>query len=94
MNFWDVHGILFIICMFFFPRLTMLFATPWGGCLWWLGWVFAPRLTVAIIATYVYWDTNTVLVVFTWIWAFMGEGVEKRGASKTVSGKKHGHSAY
>ena len=62
-DFWEVHGILFIIFMFFFPRLTMLFATAWGGPLWWIGWLFAPRLTVAIVATSLYWETNTVLVV-------------------------------
>jgi hypothetical protein len=82
MNFWDVHGVLFILCMCFFPRLTMLFATAWGGCLWWFGWLLAPRLTVAILATYSYWDTNPVLVVFTWLWALAGEGGEKSAVKK------------
>lgn len=84
-NFWDVHGILFVICMFFFPRLTMLFATNLiGGVLFWLGWIFVPRLTVAILATMTYWNTNTVLVVFTWIWALSGETACKRTAVRTV----------
>jgi len=78
MNFWDTHSILFIICMMFFPRLTMLFGTAFGGgFLYWLGWVFAPRLTVAIIATMLYADTNIVLIVFTWLWALGGETAEK-----------------
>lgn len=77
-DFWEVHGILFIVCMFFFPRLTMLFATAGGsGFLYWLGWVFAPRITVAILATYFYWHTNTILVFLTWVWALSGETTEK-----------------
>lgn len=76
-NFWDVHGLIFVLFMFFFPRLTMLFATAWGGPLWWVGWLFAPRLTVAIVATSLYWDSNTVLVIIAWIWALAGEGTEK-----------------
>ncbi len=77
MDFWQHHGIIFIIFMIFFPRLTMLFATVWGGWLWWTGLIFMPRLTVAILATTYYWHTNMVLVIFAWIWAFSGEGLEK-----------------
>jgi hypothetical protein len=29
MSFWDVHGIWFIIAMFFFPRLTLLFSSSY-----------------------------------------------------------------
>ena len=80
MNFWDAHGILFVICMMIFPRLTMLFGaavTSSFGPLGWLGWVFAPRLTVAIIATGIYWNTNPALIVITWIWVLGGESTEK-----------------
>jgi hypothetical protein len=78
-NFWDVHGVLFIIFMMFFPRLTLLLSgVAWGGLLWWLGWFFAPRLLVAILATFAYWHTNTVLVVLTWIWALCGDSAEKK----------------
>lgn len=66
-DFWIVHGWGFILCMLFFPRLTMLFGTAVTasfGVLGWVGWVLAPRLTVAIIATTMYWDMNPVLVVF------------------------------
>jgi hypothetical protein len=85
MSFWDVHGIVFVIFMFFFPRLTMLFSRicfmPFAGILFWIGWALAPRLTVAILATTFYWHTNPILVVLTWFWALGGEGTEK-GASK------------
>jgi len=77
-DFWQVHGIWFIIFMFIFPRLTLLFATVWGGPLWWIGLIFAPRLMVAILATFAYWHTNTILVVLTWIWALGGESTEKK----------------
>lgn len=82
-NFWGTHSIWFVICMFFFPRLTMLFATTFGGgFLYWLGWFFAPRLTVAIIATMLYSQTNLELVVLTWIWALCGETTEKNSVRR------------
>lgn len=85
MDFWDVHGFWFILFMFFFPRLTLLFSSVMtGGLLWWLGFVFAPRLLVAILATSAYWNTNTVLVVLTWIWSLSGESAEKGVAAKVV----------
>jgi len=69
-NFWDNHTLLFIIAMFFFPRLTMLLATNYGGgILYWIGWVICPRFTVAIIATILYGTENPFLVMCTWIWA-------------------------
>ena len=78
MNFWDVHGLLFVVFMFAFPRLTLLFSSvATGGLLWWLGFIFAPRLLVAILATTYYWQTNPILVVCTWIWALSGETAEK-----------------
>jgi hypothetical protein len=55
-----------------------------GGILWWLGWLFVPRLLVAILATFVYWHTNTFLVVLTWIWALGGESSEKKIISSKV----------
>ena len=48
------------------------------GLLGWLGWIFMPRLTVAIIATGLYWDTNPALIVITWMWALAGESTEKK----------------
>jgi len=82
-NFWDVHSVLFIFFMFFFPRLTLLFSSvAFGGILWWLGWIFAPRLLVAILATFAYWEANTILVVLTWFWAISGESAEKEGGRR------------
>jgi len=78
-NFWDVHGLWFILFLMFFPRLTLLFSSVLsGGFFWWLGWIFAPRLLVAILATNSYWHSNTFLVVLTWFWALGGESVEKK----------------
>jgi hypothetical protein len=78
MNFWETHSIWFVILMFFFPRLTMLFATTFGGgFFYWIGWFFVPRITVAIIATMLYSETNIVMVIFSWIWALSGEFTEK-----------------
>jgi hypothetical protein len=80
MNFWEIHSIIFVIFLFFFPRLTMLLTGicfAWSGILFWLGWLFAPRLTVAILATTVYWHTNPVMCIFAWGWAFAGEWFEK-----------------
>ncbi len=85
MNFWDVHGVLFIICMFFFPRLTLLFSSvPFGGFLWWLGFIFAPRILVAILASFTYWETNPILVLLSSVWALGGESAEKKTVSYRV----------
>ena len=79
MDFWDVHGIVFLICITFFPRLTLLFSSVLtGGLLWWLGFIFTPHLLVAILATYSYWDTNIVLVIISWFVAFGGTKTESK----------------
>lgn len=83
-DFWEHHGILFIAFMFFFPRLTLLFATAWGGLLWWLGWIFAPRILVAVLATAKFWDANPALVICAWIWALCLEPAEKKGVHKAA----------
>jgi len=84
-NFWEMHGPLFLMFMCFFPRLTLLFSSvATGGLLWWLGWLVAPRLLVAILATTAYWNTNPVLVTLTWFWALGGESVEKKTVHFTV----------
>ena len=77
-NFWEAHGVGFIIAMFFFPRITLFFSSvASGGLLLWLGFIFAPRLLVAILATSAYLNSNTILVILTWIWALGGEATEK-----------------
>jgi len=81
-SFWVIHSIWFALALAFFPRLTMLFAgicfAPYTGVLFWLGWVFTPRLTVAILATFFYFATNPVLCVLVWMWALCGEAGEKK----------------
>jgi uncharacterized membrane protein YGL010W len=77
-NFWDHHGVLFLIAIAIFPRLTLLFSgVATGGLLWWLGWIFAPRILVAVLATVAYWYQNPILVVIAWLVAFSGESSEK-----------------
>lgn len=77
MDFWQAHGWLFLICIAMFPRLTLLFAVATSfGWLAWLGWIFCPHLLVAILATQRYWDTNPILVVIAWLFAFGGTGAE------------------
>jgi hypothetical protein len=76
MDFFTNHGVLTLICLAVFPRLTLLFASfASGGLLWWVGWVFAPHLLVAILAI-PYWDTNPVLVIIAWIVALGGTSAE------------------
>ncbi len=77
-NFWQNHGFFFLIFISIFPRLTLLFSSvPFGGILWWLGWLFAPRLLVSILATIAYWNSNPILVIFSWLITLSGETSEK-----------------
>jgi len=80
MNFWDVHTYdwLVLIGLALFPRITMLIIAAPIGVLQWLGWVICPHLLVAIVATTTYWDTNPVLCVIAWFFAFAGTGGEGR----------------
>lgn len=57
MNFFHDHGTIALVGLAIFPRLTLLigsFAT--GGFLWWLGWLIAPHLLVAILSL-PYWHS-------------------------------------
>lgn len=84
-SFWLHHGLWFVFFMCFFPRLTLLLSSvPFGGLLWWLGWIFAPRLLVAILATYNYGHTNIILCALTWLWALAGESTEKTVVVRTI----------
>jgi len=82
MNFFDNYGIIVLMGLAVFPRITLLVASfATGGFLWWLGWLFAPHLLVAILALS-YWDTNPVLVVISWVFAFGGTGAEQQTVSR------------
>lgn len=80
-DFFQHHGIICLICLAMFPRLTLLFgAFVTGGLLWWLGWIFAPHLLVAILSLQ-YWSTNPVLVIIAWVMAFGGTSAETKTAT-------------
>lgn len=84
MNFFHNHGVLTLICLAIFPRLTLIFASfLTGGIMWWLGWIFAPHLLVAILAL-PYWNKNPVLVIIAWILALYGTS----GETKVATGRK------
>lgn len=83
-DFWTNHGVFFLLCLACFPRLTLLLSNiVSGGVLWWVGWVFAPHLLVAILSI-PFWDSNPVLVLFAFVIALGGSTVEgetaRRGA--------------
>lgn len=82
-NYWDARGVFFLGFITLFPRLTLLFSSvAFGGFFWWLGFFFAPRLLVAVLATLAYWQTNPVLVTMAWLIALTGETNEKFWASR------------
>lgn len=84
MDFWHEHTIFFLFFVTLFPRLTLLFAvTAPFGFLAWLGWLFAPHLVVAILATQYYWETNPILCIIAWFVAFAGTGGEAKIVSTT-----------
>lgn len=77
-NFWDHHGLMFLFFITAVPRLTLLLSSvATGGVLWWIGFIFAPRILVAILATFAYWNKNPILVVISWLIAVGGESSEK-----------------
>ncbi len=83
-NFFENHGVFFLIFITFFPRLTLLFSSvASGGFLWWLSWLFFPRILVATLATFAYFQTNPILVTISWLVAFGGESFEKRTITRS-----------
>lgn len=82
-NYWQKHGVFLLIFLAIFPRLTLLFSPiAFGGFFWWVGFLFVPRILVAILATQAYFKTNPVLVVMSWLIALGGEVFEKYGLGK------------
>lgn len=81
-NYWDRHGVFFLIFITLFPRLTLLFSSvAFGGFFWWVGFFFLPRVLVASLATVAYFQTNPFLVTMSWVVALGGEVFEKWGMS-------------
>ena len=82
-DYFDKHGWIFLFSIAFFPRLTLLVSgllvgsIQFGGLVWWLGFFFAPRILVAVLATASYWNQNPVLVIISWLIALGGESSEK-----------------
>lgn len=84
-DYWDRHGYWLLFFLATFPRLTLLFSSiPFGGLFWWIGFFFAPRVLVAILATIGYWHTNPLLVIASWLFAISGESSEKYFVQKKV----------
>lgn len=83
-DFFKNHNVFFLVFISFFPRLTLLFSSvAFGGFLWWLGFLFMPRLLVAVLATIAYGKTNPFLVAVAWFVAISGEIMEKKKISKS-----------
>ncbi|MEK6555620.1 MAG: hypothetical protein AABZ31_10295, partial [Bdellovibrionota bacterium] len=84
-NFWDHHGVFFLIFITLFPRLTLFFSSvAFGGVFWWIGFIFAPRFLVAILATINYMQSNPILVAISWIVAISGESSEKYALHRNI----------
>lgn len=84
MDFFTQHEVFVLICLAIFPRLTLLFASfATGGLLWWLGWIFAPHILVAVLSL-PYWDSNPVLVIIAWLIALGGSSHGTRTVSEKI----------
>ncbi len=85
MNYWEHHGILFLVGLTLFPRITViLFSGVTGGPIFWVFFLILPRLCIPILAAAHYWDTNPILVILAFIICLSGEGGEKRVVQKVV----------
>lgn len=79
-DFFRKHGVFFLLAITLLPRLTLLFSSvATGGFLWWVGFIFCPRILVASLATVSYLHTNPILVTLSWVVAIFGETLEKIG---------------
>lgn len=98
-DYFDKHGWFFLVCLAFFPRLSLFVAgvfsnIAFGGIFWWLGFFFAPRFLVATLATVSYWNTNKILVIISWLVALGGESSEKVMISRRMSGGPKRYANY
>ena len=99
-NYFTKHGWFFLFSIALFPRLTLLVSglitesVVFGGLLWWLGFFFAPRILVATLATIAYWNSNKVLVVFSWLIALGGESSEKFMITRRMRTAPHKFNSY
>lgn len=99
-DFFTKHGWFFLFSIALFPRLTLLvsgliFSTiTFGGFLWWIGFLFAPRILIATLATIAYWNTNQILVILSWLIAFGGESSEKIIIRRRMKNAPHNFSNF
>ena len=85
MSFWDVHGVIFLLGLMVFPRITVFFfSTVTGGLLFWIAFLIVPRIFIAILAAYNYWDTNPILVILAFLWCLGGETTEKEATRRAA----------
>ena len=71
-----------------FPRITMfLIIDPFTSVLSILGFVFLPHLMVAVLATTMYWDTDPLLCVLSWLLALGGSSGEAKAGTRAVSAR-------
>ena len=77
-SFWQNYNMFHLIGLALFPRLALLFFNFQANILFWFGWLFLPRITIAILATIFYFSTNPLLVILSWLIAFSGESAEKK----------------
>lgn len=82
-DYWNKHGVFFLVFIAMFPRLTLLLSSvATGGVIWWISFFFLPRVLVATLATIAYFHTNPILVIMSWVIALGGEVFEKWGIGK------------
>ena len=99
-DFFTKHGWIFLISIALFPRLTlfisgfMVGSIEFGGLVWWLGFFFAPRLLIAMLATVAYWNTNQILVILAWLIALGGESSEKFILTKKMRSAPQKYNQY
>ena len=87
-NFWSNHTYIFLLGLSLFPRFTLLFSNIISGSLlFWIGWLFLPRITIAILATIFYSSTNPILVILSWLFALGGESAEKKYGYKATKNR-------
>ena len=77
-SYWTHNSFTFLILLSIFPRVGLLFCNISLSFLFWIGWLFLPRITIAIFATYYYASTNPILVIISWFIALSGETAEKK----------------
>ena len=76
-GYWTNNSLIYLIGLVLFPRFSLLFCNVSGNIIFWLGWLFLPRITVAFLATIYYWNSNPFLVILSWLFAMGGESAEK-----------------